>query len=72
LNIIIQRDIFPLAQSFQKAIHKKVHDLHTIMDKSPSEKEKIRKTVFELRKFVSAIILSYEKIYGTTELIEED
>jgi len=72
LNIIIQRDVFPLVQSFQKAIHKRVHSLHLLMDKSPSEKENIQKSVFELRKFVSSIILSYEKIYGTTELIEEE
>ncbi|MFX0087837.1 MAG: hypothetical protein ACFFAU_19450, partial [Candidatus Hodarchaeota archaeon] len=72
LNIIIHQDIFPLAQSFQKAIHKRVNDLHIVMDKNPSEKDKIRKLALELRKFVSAIVLSYEMIYGTTELIEED
>jgi hypothetical protein len=72
LNIITHQDVFPLIQSFQKAIHKRVHTLHVLMDKSPSEKEKIHNSAFELRKFVSAIILSYENIYGTTELIEEE
>jgi hypothetical protein len=41
------------------------------MDKKPDEKDTIRKQVFELRKYVSSIILSYERIYSTTELIEE-
>jgi hypothetical protein len=72
LNIIIHQDIFPLVQSFQKAIQRRVHDLHIIMDKNPGEKGKIRDFTFQLRKFVTAVVLSYETIYGTTELIEED
>jgi hypothetical protein len=65
-NIIIHQDVFPLVQSFQ------VHTIHVKMDKEPSEKDKIRKEVFELRKYVSSIVLSYVNIYGTTELIEEE
>jgi hypothetical protein len=42
------------------------------MDKSPSEKEKIEKLVLELRKYVTAIVLSYVQIYGTTELLEAE
>ncbi|MFX1248874.1 MAG: hypothetical protein ACFFBQ_15915 [Promethearchaeota archaeon] len=70
-NIIIHQDLFPLVQSFQNEIKRNVHSLHVRMDKNPSEKNEIRKLVFELRKFVSNIILSYASIYGTTELIEE-
>jgi hypothetical protein len=71
LNMIIHQDLFPLVQSFQKAIQRQVHKLHLHMDKKPDEKDTIRKQVLELRKYVSSIILSYERIYGTTELIEE-
>jgi hypothetical protein len=71
-NIIIHQDLFPLVQSFQKEIQRKVHSLHKMMDKDPSEKDKIRKHVFGLRKFVSNIVLSYASIYDTTELLEED
>ncbi|MHA2407037.1 MAG: hypothetical protein ACXACA_01520, partial [Candidatus Ranarchaeia archaeon] len=72
LNIIIHQDIFPLVQSFQKAIQRQVHDLHVHMDKNPDDKDTIRKQVLNLRKYVSSIVLSYEGIYGTTELIEEE
>jgi hypothetical protein len=72
LNIIIHQDIFPLVQSFQKAIQRQVHDLHVQMDKKPDEKDAIRKQVLNLRKYVTSIVLSYENIYGTTELIEEE
>jgi hypothetical protein len=72
LNIIIHQDLFPLVQSFQKAIHRQVHTLHVHMDKKPDEKDTIRNLVMDLRKYVSSIVLSYERIYGTTELIEEE
>jgi hypothetical protein len=72
LNIIIHLDIFPLVQSFQKVIQRQVHKLHVQMDKKPDEKDTIRNQVLILRKYVSSIILSYERIYGTTELIEEE
>jgi hypothetical protein len=72
LNVIIHSEIFPLVQSFQKTLQKKVHAIHLLMDKSPSEKEKIEKLVLELRKYVTAIVLSYVQIYGTTELLEAE
>jgi hypothetical protein len=42
------------------------------MDKDPSNKNKIRGEVLELRKYVSSIIFSYEHIYGTTELLTSE
>ncbi|MFX0185199.1 MAG: hypothetical protein ACFE95_19125, partial [Candidatus Hodarchaeota archaeon] len=72
LNMLVQQDIFPLIDSFKEEIKEKVHDIHLRMDKSPTEKESIRKAVFNLRIFASNIILSYERIYGTTELIKEE
>jgi hypothetical protein len=71
LNIIIHQDLFPLVQSFQKVIQRQIHKLHLHMDRKPDEKDTIRKQVLDLRKYVSSIILSYERIYSTTELIEE-
>jgi hypothetical protein len=72
LNILMHQEVFPLVQSFQNEIKRKVHAIHVRMDKNPAEKDMIRKGVFELRKYVSSIILSYASIYGTTELVEED
>jgi hypothetical protein len=73
LNILIHQEVFPLVQSFQKEIKRKVHAIHVRMDKNPSEKDKIRKGVFELRKYISSIVLSYERIYGISgsEFVEE-
>jgi len=70
LNILIHSDLFPLIQSFQKEIQRRVHKLHVLMDKESSDKDNIRKLVFKLRKFVSAIALSYYQIYETMELLE--
>jgi hypothetical protein len=71
-NILVHQDLFPLVNQFLDEIQVKVHKLHLLMDKDPSEKEKIRKKVIGLRKYVSAIVLSYEHIYGTTELVSEE
>jgi hypothetical protein len=43
-----------------------------MMNEKASEKEKIRSIVVEVRKFTSKIILAYQQIYGTTELISEE
>jgi hypothetical protein len=43
-----------------------------MMNSKDSDKKNIRRRVFELRKYVSLVILSYEGIYGTTELISEE
>jgi hypothetical protein len=71
-NILIHQDLFKLVNQFIDEIQEKVHKLHELMNTQASEKGKIRDKVLELRKFVTSIILSYERIYGTTELIEEE
>jgi hypothetical protein len=71
-NILIQPELFPLVNQFLVEIQDKVHTIHMLMDKSPSEKEKVRTSALDIRKYVSAIILSYQRIYGTTELLEEE
>lgn len=72
LNILVHKNIFPLVNQFQDEIQVEVHSTHLFMDKNPSEKEEIKKSVLGIRKFVSAIVLSYQNIYGTTELLDED
>jgi hypothetical protein len=42
------------------------------MDKKEEEQDIINNMIFDLRKFLSRVILAYEQIYGTTELIRED
>ncbi|MFX1249758.1 MAG: hypothetical protein ACFFBQ_20370, partial [Promethearchaeota archaeon] len=71
-NILIHQDLFPLVNQFLDEIQVRVHAIHLLMDKDPSEKDKIRKKVFGLRKYVSSIVMSYEQIYGTTELVSEE
>ncbi|MHA2247743.1 MAG: hypothetical protein ACXADY_22540, partial [Candidatus Hodarchaeales archaeon] len=68
-NILIHKDLFPLVNQFLNEIQREVHNIHITMDKEPSNKDKIRKEVLELRKYVSSIIISYENIYETTELL---
>ncbi len=72
LNVLIHKDFFPLLSQFQDEIQERVHKVHVLMNNNPTAKEEIRKSVFEIRHFLSAVILSYQEIYGTTELIDED
>ncbi|MHA2156423.1 MAG: hypothetical protein ACXABU_13840, partial [Candidatus Hodarchaeales archaeon] len=72
LNILVQQAIFPLVQSFQKSIQQKTHEIHLSMAEESTEKAMIRRSIIDLRKYISYIILSYKNIYGTTELLEED
>jgi hypothetical protein len=72
LNILVHHDLFPLVQSFQKSIQQQTHEIHLAMADDTKEKTVIGQMAFELRKYLSMIILSYEMIYGTTELLEEE
>ncbi|MHA2305478.1 MAG: hypothetical protein ACXACU_08800 [Candidatus Hodarchaeales archaeon] len=72
LNILIHKDIFKLINQFLDEIQVKAHQIHLLMDKSPLEKDQIRAAVSGVRKYVSQIILSYQTLYGTTELVEEE
>jgi hypothetical protein len=72
LNILIHKDLFKLINQFLDEIQVKVHQIHLLMDKSPLEKDQIRAAVSGVRKYVSQIILSYQNLYGTTELVEEE
>ena len=72
INFLVHKDLFPLVNQFVPEIQKEVHQTHIMMDKEPKEKEKIRKSVFDLRKFLSKVILAYQEIYGTTELLLDE
>ncbi|MFX0185914.1 MAG: hypothetical protein ACFE95_22750 [Candidatus Hodarchaeota archaeon] len=71
-NILIHENLFPLVNQFFDEIQEKIHAIHIRMNTNESEKERIRKKVFELRRIVTPIVLAYERIYGTTELISEE
>ncbi|MHA2247834.1 MAG: hypothetical protein ACXADY_23005 [Candidatus Hodarchaeales archaeon] len=71
-NILVHRGLFPLVNQFADEIQVKIHELHILMNKLTTQKEEIQKEVFKLRKYVSFIVLSYERIYGTTELVIEE
>jgi hypothetical protein len=72
LNMLVHQDLFPLVESFKDEIKEKVHKIHVHMDKKEEEQDIINNMIFDLRKFLSRVILAYEQIYGTTELIRED
>jgi hypothetical protein len=72
LNILINSGLFSLVNRFAEEIINIVHQIHILMDKTPTKKDEIITRVRQLRRLISAIILSYEKIYGTTKLIEDD
>jgi len=71
-NILLYQDIFPLVNQFLDEIQQKIHFIHLLMNNEASNKKEIIKLVTDLRNFVTNIVLSYERIYGTTELIEEE
>ncbi|MFW9854565.1 MAG: DUF2341 domain-containing protein [Candidatus Thorarchaeota archaeon] len=71
LNILLRKDLFKLVNKFIDYIQERVHHIHQLMNTNPSAKEEISSSVNSIREFVSYIILSYERLYGTTELIEE-
>ena len=72
LNILVHPEMFDLVNQFKDELHEKAHVFHMKMVEDSSNKPVIRVQANNVRKFVSAIILSYVEIYGTTELIEEE
>ncbi|MFX0208288.1 MAG: hypothetical protein ACFFDT_20055, partial [Candidatus Hodarchaeota archaeon] len=72
LNLLIQPNMFELIEQFKDQLLPKVQEIHQLMNRSPHEKEKVMEEITRLRKHVSYIVLSYEQLYGTTELILEE
>jgi hypothetical protein len=71
-NILVHTELFPLVNQFLDEIQAEIHLIHLLMNDHSQGNEKVKKKVFSLRKFVSRIVLTYERIYGTTDLLEED
>ncbi|MFW9995303.1 MAG: hypothetical protein ACFFD4_24920 [Candidatus Odinarchaeota archaeon] len=71
LNLLVHEEYFSFIFQFIDRFKNAVHDIHVLMDKSPSEKEKLISKIRELRRFVTSIILSYENMYGSIEDWEE-
>ena len=72
LNILVESSVFPLVDQFKDYFGKTAHKLHLCMNQSSSDREEIQKMIIELRHAVSNVILAYEWLYGTTELISEE
>jgi hypothetical protein len=69
LNILIYQDVFPLVFQFLDEVRERVHIVHNLMDNQSLEKDLILTKIIEIREYISSIILAYEKIYDTTDLI---
>jgi hypothetical protein len=72
LNILVHQDLFPLVESFKDEVKQVVHDIHIHMNEKEEEAKEINSKIVNLRKYISTIILAYEQIYGTTELIIDE
>ncbi|MHA2497580.1 MAG: hypothetical protein ACXAEI_19090, partial [Candidatus Hodarchaeales archaeon] len=72
LNILVQPNVFPLVSQFVDHFFQKVHEIHVVMDKSPSRRDKLLEMITDLRMQISYVVLSYERLYGTTELLAEE
>ncbi|MFX0015979.1 MAG: hypothetical protein ACFFB2_16055 [Promethearchaeota archaeon] len=70
LNILIYQDVFPLIVQFLDEIREKVDVVHKLMNNENSEKGTIIVKIIDIRKLISKIILAYEKIYGTSDLLK--
>ncbi len=67
LNILIYPDLFPVVIQFLEEIQEKVHIIHQLLNNQNSDKDMIRTKIIEIRKFISSILLAYERIYGTSD-----
>jgi hypothetical protein len=72
LNLVVQPSVFPLIEQFKDYFGQAVHDIHLQMNKASSDQREISKMAEALRYTISNVVVSYERIYGTTELLEED
>jgi hypothetical protein len=72
LNILVHKLYASLISQFVDQFTDLVHEIHVLMNKTPEQKETIADKVLQLRKLVSAIIISYEEMYGPVEELEEE
>jgi hypothetical protein len=71
-NILIHSELFPLVNQFLNEIQIEIHEIHLLMNDQTLGNDLVKEKIVKLRKFISRIILAYEHIYGTTDLIEEE
>ncbi|MHA2216427.1 MAG: InlB B-repeat-containing protein [Candidatus Hodarchaeales archaeon] len=71
-NILINSDLFPLVNQFLNEIQIEIHEIHLLMNDQTQGNDLVKEKVVKIRKFISQIILTYERIYGTTDLLEEE
>ncbi|MHA2369732.1 MAG: hypothetical protein ACXADX_13020 [Candidatus Hodarchaeales archaeon] len=72
MNLLVHPTVFPLVSHFIDYFSQSVHEIHIMMDKEPSKRDEILKMITDLRQQISYVILSYERLYGTTELLSEE
>jgi len=65
LNILLHESTFSILNHFKLEIQAKVHTIHKLMDGESDAKDEIRQRIYDLRRFVTSIILAYQEIYGT-------
>ncbi|MHA1966659.1 MAG: hypothetical protein ACW964_02540 [Candidatus Hodarchaeales archaeon] len=61
LNILLKKQFSTLIVHFLEDIQEQIHSIHLLMQSK--EKTKTIETISELRKFISSVILTYERIY---------
>lgn len=66
------KDVSDLMAHFVDELKSRIHEIHSLMDKYQNEKDLILKKIEDLRIEISKIIISYENLYGTTEILEEE
>ncbi|MFX0066513.1 MAG: hypothetical protein ACFFC7_30520 [Candidatus Hermodarchaeota archaeon] len=72
LNIVVHKPYNDLVSQFIKQLIDPVHEIHILMDKSPSEKDVITNRIVELRRLITSIILAYEDMYGSVKASEDE
>ncbi|MHA2278977.1 MAG: hypothetical protein ACXAC2_24625, partial [Candidatus Kariarchaeaceae archaeon] len=72
LNILVHEAFYPLVGQFVNQLKEIAHQIHDLMHEKQESNELLLWEVRRLRRKISAIILAYKEIYGTTELIEEE
>jgi hypothetical protein len=72
LNILVDKNYESLVAQFIDQFKDIVHEIHVLMDKKTSEKEKVTEKVIKLRKVITSIILAYESNYGSVDALDAD
>ncbi|MHA2294573.1 MAG: hypothetical protein ACXAEU_25965, partial [Candidatus Hodarchaeales archaeon] len=68
VNILINKDVYPLVIQFSESLKDIVHDIHVLMNEIQQDKNKIVKTLLDLRKQVSYLILAYNRTYNYSKM----